>query len=81
MADMSCVRLNDAACIPCSHIGVAIGISCNKDSSPCTFSFENPASEARIPWTPQDPNDPADNVTPIVLVNTPSVITGIECRA
>ena len=81
MAGMSCVRLNDAACIPCSQIGAAIGVSCNKDASPCTFSFENPASEAHIPWTPQDPHDLADNVTPIVLVNVPSVITGIQCGA
>jgi len=78
-SSMHCVRLADAACVPCDEIGPAVGVSTRVKWGPCDFTFDNSVHEAvNTPYLDKNLNDENSLVIPTVWF-PPATIAGMEC--
>ncbi|KAJ9651144.1 hypothetical protein H2198_009570 [Neophaeococcomyces mojaviensis] len=76
LADMSCLRMVDSACIPCAQIPSVTGVSIHTEGGPCIFFTEDHRQFA-VPWTPA--SSPGVTATDITWVQPAAVLSGIEC--
>lgn len=78
-SSMHCVRLADAACVPCDELGPAVGVSTRVKWGPCVFTFDNRVHEAvNTPYLDKNVNDEDSLVIPTVWF-PPANIAGMEC--
>jgi len=76
--EMHCVRLVDAACVPCNQIGPVVGVSTKVKWGPCIFFFYDRAG-VNTPCLNENPSNPTSQVGPIVWFGPAGTISGIEC--
>jgi len=75
---MHCVRLADAACIPCDQIGPVVGVSTSIKWGPCIFFFNDRAA-VNTWYLDKNPTDENSQVIDTVWFGPAGVIAGVEC--